>query len=312
MSQLWRWSPIFALLLVGALPVAAQAVDIHFDNLASGTTLTNQYHGLGFQPFTWNSNYHSSPNAGDRAYVSSAQASAACISVPWSAPNFMIGAVNNPVVGIGWRFTQGRVTSSLGFSLLQAGNAAVSVTFYDHTGQVLRSTTYSAPGGSGQCRTRRIEINQPNVASIRMAKVAPGTTDGYGVDNVTYSPLTLPAPPESPVISVITACPSRTAPANTVSWQAVNNATEYLVYRGNTFIGSTSSTSLTDTDLEPLEQVNYRVRASNSVGVSGFSNRVTITSHDCFDLTMSGPSILNRGQTGSFRALINGQFSPTP
>jgi hypothetical protein len=57
----------------------------------------------------------------------------------------------------------------------------------------------------------------------------------------------------------------------TVSWTGVTGATSYLLYRNNTLLTSTASTSLNDTTVSANSAYVYKVQASNSSGTSALS-----------------------------------------
>ena len=72
----------------------------------------------------------------------------------------------------------------------------------------------------------------------------------------------------STVYDPVSLCVSPTKPSivitnNTISWNALNDATGYIVYRDGKYIGSTTATSFTDTSGTGA----YSVRALNSIGV---------------------------------------------
>lgn len=56
-----------------------------------------------------------------------------------------------------------------------------------------------------------------------------------------------------------------------ITWNAVNNATGYQVYRGTTYLGSTTSTSYDDFGASTSIET-FKVRAYNGVGLSNFGN----------------------------------------
>jgi len=67
----------------------------------------------------------------------------------------------------------------------------------------------------------------------------------------------------------------------TISWNAVSGATSYTVYRSTSrsgsfsSVGTTSSTSFTNTGLSANTTYYYKVTASNSYGTSGYSSTVS-------------------------------------
>jgi len=69
-----------------------------------------------------------------------------------------------------------------------------------------------------------------------------------------YDPISLCVSPTKPSIGITN---------NTISWNALNDATGYIVYRDGKYIGSTTATSFTDTSGIGA----YSVKALNSIGV---------------------------------------------
>ena len=69
----------------------------------------------------------------------------------------------------------------------------------------------------------------------------------------------------------------------TISWNAVSGATSYTVYRSTSrsgsfsSVGTTSSTSFTNTGLSANTTYYYKVTAANSYGTSGYSSTVSAT-----------------------------------
>lgn len=83
-------------------------------------------------------------------------------------------------------------------------------------------------------------------------------TPAYVYEQITsstvYDPVSLCVSPTKPSIVITN---------NTISWNALNDATGYIVYRDGKYIGSTTATSFTDTSGTGA----YSVRALNSIGV---------------------------------------------
>jgi pectin methylesterase-like acyl-CoA thioesterase len=69
-----------------------------------------------------------------------------------------------------------------------------------------------------------------------------------------YDPISLCVPPTKPTISLA---------SNIISWNAVTDATGYIIYRDAKYIGSTTSTSFSDATVPGI----YAVRSINSIGV---------------------------------------------
>jgi hypothetical protein len=82
--------------------------------------------------------------------------------------------------------------------------------------------------------------------------------------------------PSAPIISARTS--SQCGGQIDLSWNQVNGATIYEIYRNGAKIGQTSSNSFTDSQLNTGEEYSYKVRAGNSIGFSAFSNISSATS----------------------------------
>ncbi len=151
-------------------------------------------------------------------------------------------------------------------------NAVAGATNY----QVLRSTggqpftLYGTTGGQ---------------TSLPDMTVSPGTTYSYEIiatNSAGASPASSPIAASTPTQSGVPGSPiiggTATATTVTVIWSAVSGATSYLVERssdgvtGWTSVGTTATTSLTDTNLANGTTYYYRVLASNSVGSGTPSN----------------------------------------
>jgi len=97
------------------------------------------------------------------------------------------------------------------------------------------------------------------------------------------------------VYDPVSSCVSPTKPSititnNTISWNALNDATGYIVYRDGKYIGSTTATSFTDASGIGA----YSVRALNSIGV--LSDAATIATA-LTDVPMDNVGITANNQT---------------
>ena len=75
------------------------------------------------------------------------------------------------------------------------------------------------------------------------------------LSTTTYDPENLCVSPAKPIISVLN---------NTISWASVTNATGYIIFKDNKYIGSTTSTTFSDTS---GTTGNYGVKAINAMAV---------------------------------------------
>jgi len=96
-----------------------------------------------------------------------------------------------------------------------------------------------------------------------------------------YDPVSLCVSPTKPSITITN---------NTISWNALNDATGYIVYRDGKYIGSTTATSFTDASGIGA----YSVRALNSIGV--LSDAATIATA-LTDVPMDNVGITANNQT---------------
>jgi chitinase len=95
-------------------------------------------------------------------------------------------------------------------------------------------------------------------------------------------------PPQVPAAPTGLTASGTTATSVSLAWNSVSGATSYVVLRGGTQAGTTTSTSFTDSGLSPSTSYSYTVRARNSAGTSPNSAAVTATTQD--DDIDPGPS----------------------
>ena len=102
-----------------------------------------------------------------------------------------------------------------------------------------------------------------------------GTSDIQHVfvedDGKAPQPGTPPASPTGLAVGAVTGT------SITLAWNSSNSATGYKIYRNGQQVGTPSSTTFTDTGLQPLSTYSYAVAASNSAGDSPLSASVNGT-----------------------------------
>ena len=121
-------------------------------------------------------------------------------------------------------------------------------------------------------------------------------------------------PPPAPAGPAVTGQTSTTV---SLSWSASSGASGYAVLRNGTQVGTTSSTTYTDTGLSPSTTYSYTVEAYNSAGTSAASSAVSATTSaagsggytETFDVTVPVNTAVS-GETvyldGNFSVLGNG------
>ena len=171
-----------------------------------------------------------------------------------AAPSVTIGNSSTGKPRLTWKAVSGAVSYRIyrsesrgtGYSLL----GTTSSTSYVNTGAAVGKTYYY----------RVKAVNRDGMAS--------------GYSNIVSGKATLPAPVLNIGLSVSSGKPKLT-------WNAVSGATSYRVFRsesrgsGYSLLGTTTSTSYTNTGAAAGKTYYYRVKAVNSVGTSGYSNIVS-------------------------------------
>ena len=131
-----------------------------------------------------------------------------------------------------------------------------------------------------------LEAVSANAKKLRFANVTQGADGWLGLGSVTVGTggggdTTAPTAPAGLV------SPSRTTNAVALSWTASTDGTGvtgYRIYRGGTEVGTSSTTSFTDTGLAPATSYTYTVKAYDAAGnTSAASASVTV-------VTLSSPA----------------------
>jgi hypothetical protein len=128
-----------------------------------------------------------------------------------------------------------------------------------------------------------VQIASTSATTITDSNTTPNTQYSYAVkasnsagDSALSDPVTITTPSscvKPPMAPTIWAVAGSSCGGNVfVSWNAVQNATSYNVYRDGTLVATSSSLSFTDKGLSQGVTYSYTVQAVNSAGTSPFSN----------------------------------------
>ncbi len=145
--------------------------------------------------------------------------------------------------------------------------------------QVWGSSTAASASGTGWTLGEPDNSATPLMWSMaQYVRLAADISDGTNIDTPkivcqTFSTCTVTVP-SAPTGLRVTATTSTTA---SVSWTASSGATSYKVLRGGRVVGTTTSTSYTDTALAASTSYTYTVEAVDSAGTSTASSSVTAT-----------------------------------
>ena len=146
------------------------------------------------------------------------------------------------------------------------------VTFYDGTTSIGTGTTNSA--GKATLATSTLSITSHSITAA-FGGDSSFTTSTSPPLAQTVNPLSLPTGLNA------TATSSSTI---SLSWNASPGATSYTIYRSTnpsgpftTSIGTSTTTSFTDTGLSPTTTYYYEIAASNTASTSGLSNTTSAT-----------------------------------
>lgn len=187
-----------AALALPALPAAA--VTINFDNLAVGTTLSNQYAGVTFVANAFSGAGSSSSGTAwatntDMTIVSSTGTDVGTLGTPSLVSGNILRSFN------GWVNENGDANFSMNFA---AAINSISVTFagvftpadtrlFIYNGSTLL-TTVAGTGTAGVTSQFALSYAAPSITRV---VVAPGSfNDWVGVDNIVYQPAAAGAVPE--------------------------------------------------------------------------------------------------------------------
>ncbi len=138
-------------------------------------------------------------------------------------------------------------------------NHTKNATYYkaNHSGLSFATTYPTTMDGMTTVFTAEASIT-PNAWNTIKLAIA-DKSDFYYDSNVLIEADSLKAPQNIAVNSI-------TATGFTVSWDPVSNVTGYDVYNGTTFLGSSSSTSFTATDLTEYTEYSINVKSRDAAG----------------------------------------------
>ena len=152
-------------------------------------------------------------------------------------------------------------------------NLLISV--YDYTGTdnyITYFYTYSAAERSLYVRSYSTSYNPASMT-------ASGARDGKNniIDITFVAGSSDPETPGAPDAPQNLAATAQSSTSIALSWDAVDGATSYNVYRDYEYVTNISATSFTDEGLNPSTEYVYTVKAVNSAGESAVSNEARAT-----------------------------------
>ena len=143
-----------------------------------------------------------------------------------------------------------------------------------HTARLSPSKTDDVRATTALAAVRaRVAITAQELKSARSNLVAVNASVRSEIRNNHYIHSPYIAPPETPTNLVGEAGNAQV----TISWDAVDGATDYRVIRNGRYLGVTTTESLVDAGLENGVSYTYQVFARNTAGWSLWSSPVTVT-----------------------------------
>ena len=148
-----------------------------------------------------------------------------------------------------------------------------------------------------------VQIASTSATTITDSNTAPNTQYSYTVkasnsagDSALSDPVTITTPSscvKPPMAPTIFAVAGSSCGGNVfVSWNAVQNATSYNVYRDGTLVATSSNLSFTDSGLSQGVTYSYTVQAVNSAGTSPFSNTASTTASGVCATVPAAPTLV--------------------
>ncbi|MFH0242581.1 chitinase [Streptomyces sp. HK10] len=164
------------------------------------------------------------------------------------------------------------------------------------------------PGGSGWQQLRTSFTTGPDTTSVTVHTHGWYGQSAYHVDDVSLTgPGGEPDPdPEPPAVPGGLAVGATTSSSVTLSWNAVDGATGYTVYRDGAKALSVQGTSATVTGLAAATSYEFRVSAVNGAGESAKSAPVTATTARAGDGGGPGSGVPEHALTGYWQNFDNG------
>jgi len=196
--------------------------------------------------------------------ATSAQSAAQTIITPPCIPP------SNPPTGLS--------SSSIGCNQIDLQwDSVTHATYYEiyRDGSLLDSSSTTNYSDTGLAQ------NTSYTYSLAACNSAGCSSQGTGVS---FTTLNVPSTPSSPTIS------NQTCDSLTLSWSTVTGTSSYKVFRNSVEIGTTSSTTYTDTGLTKNTTYTYAIQACNDCGCSSKSSSNTGITTD-IPGTPSAPSI---------------------
>ena len=185
----------------------------------------------------------------------------------------------------------------------------VLIAFLDNSGSWFSTVNFYSYSASN--RSIRIARDGSSYEIGGMAGYA-GTRDGYNtcIDLTFVAGSAEPTPelPSAPTNLVATA---QSSTSIALSWNAVDGATSYNVYRDYEYVTNISATSFTDEGLNPSTEYVYTVKAVNSAGESAASNEARATTQQAVPSAPTNLTATAQGTTSialSWNA-VNGSTS---
>lgn len=171
-----------AALTLSALP-AAQAAFIGFDDLASGTSLTNQYASLGVVFSGFENGTEIAPEVRAQEFI----------SVPASSPNYLTNFFNFPSTAGDDRLDEIRIsflapTTDVTMVINTAGTNDIRFDIYDFSGAFVESVVRS---GSG---TDNVSISIAGSNIGRISAFQPTDLWWWSLDDLSFTQASVPVP----------------------------------------------------------------------------------------------------------------------
>jgi chitinase len=171
------------------------------------------------------------------------------VQVPAAPTGLSVSGTTSSSVSLSWSASSG----ATGYNVYRGGTKVGSTSSTSYTDSGLSASTgYSYTVTATNSAGESAQSSSVNATTGSNNPTVPPAPTGLSVTGTTSSSVSL-------------------------SWSASSGATGYNVYRGGTKVGSTSSTSYTDSGLTASTAYSYAVTATNSAGESAKSSSVNAT-----------------------------------